>query len=78
MEIGIFSSHVTWRIRYRKVRKEAKETGKSIEEILEKKGETTNAATDGAFGDEDIESQKAPGNACERTPPGDSKEVDFR
>lgn len=35
LEAGIYSSHIIWRIRYRKLRKEAKETGKSIDDLLE-------------------------------------------
>ncbi|KAK2761134.1 hypothetical protein FQN54_001654 [Arachnomyces sp. PD_36] len=37
MEVGIFGSHVIWRFRYRKLRQEAKESGKSIDEILEER-----------------------------------------
>ncbi|CAI7571484.1 unnamed protein product [Penicillium manginii] len=35
LEAGIYLSHTIWRIRYRKLRKEAKESGKSIDELLE-------------------------------------------
>ncbi|OJJ48310.1 hypothetical protein ASPZODRAFT_23961 [Penicilliopsis zonata CBS 506.65] len=34
LEAGIYISHIVWRIRYREVRKEAKATGKSIDEVL--------------------------------------------
>lgn len=34
LEAGIYISHIVWRIRYRKLRKEAKETGNSIEDLL--------------------------------------------
>lgn len=33
-EAGIYISHISWRIRYRKLRKEAKDSGKSIDELL--------------------------------------------
>ena len=75
MEIGIFSSHIIWRLRHRKVRKEAKETGKSIEEILEGKEENPDAATqDRIIATEDLESQRT----SEQVPPIDSKEDSFR
>lgn len=35
LEGGIYCSHIVWRIRYRKVIKEAKATGKTVDEILE-------------------------------------------
>lgn len=35
LELGIYTSHIIWRIRYRKLRKEAKATGKSIDELLD-------------------------------------------
>lgn len=35
LELGIYISHIVWRIRYRKLRKEAKATGKSIDELLD-------------------------------------------
>lgn len=57
MEIGIFSSHMVWRVRYRKIRREAKETGKSIEEILEEKESQGSATRDGGSGVADLESQ---------------------
>jgi response regulator of citrate/malate metabolism len=34
MELGIYTSHIVWRIRHRKLRKEAKMTGKSIDDLL--------------------------------------------
>jgi hypothetical protein len=34
--MGIYISHTVWRYRFRKLRKEAKESGKSIDEILER------------------------------------------
>ncbi|KAJ5741762.1 PQ loop repeat protein [Penicillium manginii] len=36
LEMGIYISHTVWRYRFRKLRKEAKESGKSIDEILER------------------------------------------
>ena len=35
LEGGIFISHIVWRIRYRSLRKEAKASGKSIDEMLD-------------------------------------------
>lgn len=42
LEAGIYASHIIWRIRYRAVRKEAKASGRSIDEVLEERnqGET--------------------------------------
>lgn len=34
LEAGIYISHIVWRIRYRKLRQEAKVTGKSIDDLL--------------------------------------------
>lgn len=34
LEGGIYCSHIIWRIRYRQVIKEAKATGKTVDEIL--------------------------------------------
>ncbi|PWY94990.1 PQ loop repeat protein [Aspergillus sclerotioniger CBS 115572] len=34
LEIGIYTSHIIWRVRFREARKEAKLTGKPIEEVL--------------------------------------------
>ncbi|KAJ6165728.1 hypothetical protein N7485_008972, partial [Penicillium canescens] len=38
LEAGIYISHIIWRIRYRKLRKEAKATGMSIDELLSMDG----------------------------------------
>ncbi|KAJ5179815.1 PQ loop repeat protein [Penicillium capsulatum] len=35
LEMGIYTSHIVWRIRYRKVRREAKLSGRSLDELLE-------------------------------------------
>ncbi|GFN20725.1 PQ-loop repeat-containing protein [Aspergillus tubingensis] len=42
LEAGIYASHIIWRIRYRAVRKEARASGRSIDEVLEERnqGET--------------------------------------
>lgn len=72
MEIGIFSSHVVWRIRHRKLRQEAKESGKSIDEILEENENRDLPSPDGVASASvnDLESQ---------TPlPTDSKGDDLR
>lgn len=34
LEAGIFISHISWRIRYRELRKEAKDSGESIDDLL--------------------------------------------
>lgn len=34
LESGIYISHLIWRFRYRKLRKEAKESGRSIDDLL--------------------------------------------
>lgn len=49
LELGIYASHIIWRIRYRKLRKEAKARGKSIDELLD-------AQKNGTEGPRDIES----------------------
>ena len=35
LEAGIYVSHIVWRIRYRKLRKEAKRAGMSIDDFLD-------------------------------------------
>ncbi|KAE8354818.1 PQ loop repeat protein [Aspergillus coremiiformis] len=42
LESGIYISHIVWRIRYRKLRKAAKATGKSIDEMLEEPNVSAN------------------------------------
>jgi hypothetical protein len=39
LEAGIYGSHIVWRIRYRRVIKEAKTSGKTVDEILEPEGD---------------------------------------
>lgn len=39
LEAGIYASHIIWRIRYRGVRKEAKASGRSIDEVLEERNQ---------------------------------------
>lgn len=34
LEAGIYISHIIWRVRYRALRKEAKASGKSIDDLL--------------------------------------------
>ncbi|KAJ5759916.1 hypothetical protein N7520_007072 [Penicillium odoratum] len=50
LEGGIYVSHIVWRIRYRKLRKEAKISGRSIDDLLDltrnNAGETQNARPD--------------------------------
>lgn len=43
LEGGIFVSHIVWRIRYRKVLREAKRTGKTVDEILDPGGGCSDA-----------------------------------
>ncbi|RDH13919.1 hypothetical protein M747DRAFT_319979 [Aspergillus niger ATCC 13496] len=35
LELGIYLSHIIWRIRFREARKEAKHSGRSVEDILQ-------------------------------------------
>ena len=35
LEVGIFASHIIWRIRHRKLLRAAKEAGKTVDEMLE-------------------------------------------
>lgn len=46
LELGIYVSHIVWRIRYRKLRKEAKVTGRSIDELLSLQQNNTQPARD--------------------------------
>jgi len=41
LEAGIYLSHIIWRFRYRKLRKEAKESGRSIDDLLGQTGNDT-------------------------------------
>lgn len=41
LEAGIYLSHIIWRFRYRKLRKEAKESGRSIDDLLGRTGNDT-------------------------------------
>lgn len=46
LESGIYVSHIVWRIRYRKLRKEAKITGRSIDDLLNLQQNNTQIAGD--------------------------------
>ena len=47
--MGIYISHIIWRIRYRKLRKEAKTAGISIDDLLDlKRNETQETQNTGA------------------------------
>ncbi|KAJ5665538.1 PQ loop repeat protein, partial [Penicillium maclennaniae] len=46
LELGIYASHITWRIRYRKLRREAKMAGKSIDDLLRMQQTPTPATRD--------------------------------
>jgi response regulator of citrate/malate metabolism len=46
LEAGIYISHIVWRIRYRELRKEAKASGKSIDDLLVLKKHDTQEAQD--------------------------------
>lgn len=48
LELGIYASHIVWRFRYRKLRREAKATGKSIDDLLD-------LQRDGSEGTQDLE-----------------------
>ncbi|KAI9929942.1 hypothetical protein AWENTII_003606 [Aspergillus wentii] len=48
LEFGIYASHIIWRIRYRKLRKEAKAAGKTIDEMLEDGNDAVEASTNDA------------------------------
>ncbi|KAJ5562665.1 hypothetical protein N7461_001426 [Penicillium sp. DV-2018c] len=62
LEAGIYISHIVWRIRYRELRKEAKETGKSIDDLL--------ALRDTTHGTGDLEKGPVPASSgdvgCQR------------
>ncbi|KAK2794018.1 hypothetical protein FQN50_009952 [Emmonsiellopsis sp. PD_5] len=47
LELGIFASHIVWRIRFRGLRKEAKEAGVSVDEIIER-GEREKEGVEGS------------------------------
>lgn len=46
LESGIYVSHIVWRIRYRKLRKEAKITGRSIDDLLNSQQNITQTGRD--------------------------------
>ena len=46
LEAGIYTSHIVWRIRYRRLRQEAKVSGQSIDELLAVGREDTQKAQD--------------------------------
>lgn len=46
LELGIYVSHIVWRIRYRKLRKEAKISGRSIDDLLNSQQNNTQMAGD--------------------------------
>ena len=58
LELGIYISHIVWRIRYRELRRKARIIGKSIDELLdlEANGQGVVTGTEGSDGLEDIES----------------------
>ncbi|KAJ5573991.1 uncharacterized protein N7459_008418 [Penicillium hispanicum] len=61
LESGIYISHIVWRIRYRALRREAKATGKSIEELLDSEAYDRKGFRGGTSGldrPRDIENQK--------------------
>lgn len=60
LELGIYISHIIWRIRYRKLRKEAKATGKSIDELLDEQNNGTEGNRDLETGvPENLDQQEA-------------------
>ncbi|KAJ5107800.1 hypothetical protein N7456_004475 [Penicillium angulare] len=67
LEAGIYLSHIIWRIRYRKLRKEAKSSGISIDDLLALNRNDTEETRDtqtSTLGSVDIEKQ-----AIEQSPP---------
>ncbi|EAL91758.1 PQ-loop repeat-containing protein [Aspergillus fumigatus Af293] len=59
LEVGIYASHIVWRFRYRKLRKEAKAAGVSIDEMLNMRGNETDWVNDAEKRPGDNESQIA-------------------
>ncbi|RHZ63887.1 PQ-loop repeat-containing protein [Aspergillus thermomutatus] len=57
LEAGIYVSHIVWRIRYRKLRKEAKAAGVSIDEMLSRHGGESEQVNEPEKRPGDIESQ---------------------
>jgi hypothetical protein len=61
LELGIYISHIIWRFRYRKLRKEAKESGRSIDDLLgltsNDTQESTDVQTGGVDQSRDVEKQ---------------------
>ncbi|KAJ5280146.1 hypothetical protein N7478_005518 [Penicillium angulare] len=69
LEAGIYLSHIIWRIRYRKLRKEAKSSGISIDDLLALNRNDTEETRDtriSTLGSVDIEKQAA---ASGQSPP---------
>jgi hypothetical protein len=62
LESGIYISHIIWRFRYRKLRKEAKESGRSIDDLLGLTSNNTQESTETQTGvvdqDGDVEKQE--------------------
>lgn len=58
LEFGIYGSHIIWRIRYRRVLREAKDTGISVDDLLDQQsGCTQENSTTKTVVSGDIESQ---------------------
>lgn len=71
LEAGIYASHIIWRIRYRKLRKEAKSTGKTIDELLALES-TSSASTRTTSKTGDIEAGQGVFDRCTvQIPSGD-------
>ncbi|KAK2776505.1 hypothetical protein FQN53_002676 [Emmonsiellopsis sp. PD_33] len=68
LELGIFASHIVWRVRFRGLRKEAKEAGVSVDEVIERRGREKEGSVNGAGagavagGEVDLEAQVANGD----------------
>ncbi|KAK2786358.1 hypothetical protein FQN51_003615 [Onygenales sp. PD_10] len=68
LEVGIFASHIVWRVRFRGLRKEAKEAGVSVDEVIERRGREKEGSVNGAGagavagGEVDLEAQVANGD----------------
>ena len=71
LEAGIYVSHIIWRIRYREVIKEAKRTGRTIDEILEPGGE----CSDTERGDDPMQSAEEPSESIDINDPKRSIDI---
>lgn len=80
LELGIYMSHIIWRIRYRKLRKEAKASGKSIDELLDEQNNGAEGARDleaGVIGNENHgEAERQTASTPDLEPPDPNKKCE--